>query len=184
MIKRLRPKYTDQQLKQIYAKPHDSKQWLDHWIRVAQTREMVKWVCEFDYIKKAADLSCGNANIANATDPSINWYLGDYAPGYEFTGPIEETIHQISNIDLFVLSETLEHLDDPGKVLWEIRQKTRYIVLSTPDNAGDDPNPEHYWSWDTDDIKSMLIDVGFEPFVLNKLQLVDYLYDYQIWGAR
>jgi|ERR1044072_2618402 hypothetical protein len=184
MIKRLRPKYTEQQLKQIYAKPHDAKNWHDHLIRVAQTAELVKWICLDESVKIGADLSCGNANIANSTPMHIGWHLGDYAPGYEYTGPIEETIKQIPNVDIFILSETLEHLDDPGKVLWEIRQKTKHLVLSTPDDAGDDPNLEHYWSWNSDDIKAMLKDVGFEPFVLNKLQLVEYLYDYQIWGCR
>ena len=184
MIKRLRPKYTEEQLKEVYNHPHDHRNWTDHLIRVSQTAEMVRWICMDEAVKTGADLSCGNAHIANQQDPRIRWYLGDFAPGYEFTGPIEQTIHQIPGVDIFLLSETLEHLDDPGKVLWEIRQKARFIVLSTPDDAGDDNNPEHYWSWSVDDVEGMLKDVGFEPFVLNQLKLYDYYYDFQIWGAR
>ena len=186
MIKRVRPKYSDAELKRIYARPHDHKNWHDHLIRVSQTSEMVKWICLDENVKTGADLSCGNAAIVNSVfaPRPIKWHLGDFARGYQYHGPIEETIKQIPDVDIFVLSETLEHLDDPGKVLWEIRQKTKTIVLSTPDDAGDDPNPEHYWSWNTTDIEDMLKDVGFEPFVLNQLKLYDYLYDFQIWGAR
>jgi hypothetical protein len=183
MIKRTRPKYSDAELKKIYAKPHDASNWHDHLIRVSTTQEIAKWIALDEDVKSVADLSCGNGAIIDSI-PNVRRYKGDYALGYEFVGPIEETILQIPQVDMFILSETIEHLDSPQFVLDRIREKTRYLVLSTPDDAGDDPNPEHYWSWSSDDVKGMLEKAGFNPFVLNKLNLVDYLYDYQIWGAR
>jgi hypothetical protein len=182
-MKRLRDKYSEEELKEIYAKPHNANNWHDHLIRVSTTQALVKWIALDEDVKSIADLSCGNAAIAKCIS-NVKLYLGDYAPGYKYCGAIEETIHQIPHVDLFILSETLEHLDDPERVLKDIRTKTTNLVLSTPDNAGDDPNPEHYWSWDTDDIRKLLKRTGFKPFVLNKLQLVNYLYDYQIWGAK
>ena len=183
VIKRLRKKYSDEELKEIYAHPHDANNWHDHLIRVSTTQALVKWISLDEDIKSIADLSCGNAAIAKSVS-GVELHLGDYAPGYQYTGPIEETINQIPHVDLFILSETLEHLDDPKGVLRDIRKKTTKIVLSTPDDAKDDPNPEHYWSWNYEDVKDMLVGAGFEPFVLNRLQLEDYLYDYQIWAAE
>lgn len=183
MIKRVRPKYTDIQLKEIYARPHDSRFWHDHSIRVSQTSELAKWIASNEDVNTVGDLSCGNALIAKSI-PCVKIYLGDFAPGYRYEGPIEKTIKDIPHVDLFILSETLEHLDNPQFVLDRIREKTKYIVLSTPDNAGDDPNPEHYWSWNMNDVKVMLYKAGFEVFVSNQLRLKDYLYDFMILGAR
>jgi hypothetical protein len=185
MIKRLRPAYTAAQLKEVYSKPHDANNWQDHLIRVSITQELAKWTARTYAVKSAADLSCGNAAIINSLPPEIEKYLGDFAPGYKYTGALEQTIRQIPSVDLFILSETIEHLDNPLETLDRIRHKTNYLVLSTPDDAGDDTNPEHYWSWDSEDIKYMLKKAGFEDvLVYNKLVLNEYMYDYQIWVVK
>lgn len=182
MIKRLRPKYSNEELKCIYAEPHNHKRWHDHLIRVSVTTEVAKWRSISD-VESAADLSCGNGAIIDSLN-GIKKYKGDFAEGYEFCGPIEETIELIPNVDLFILSETIEHLDEPQKVLEKIRNKTKYLLLSTPDGEDNDDNPEHYWGWDTEGIESMLKKAGFEPVVLNVLKLKEYLYDYQIWLCK
>ncbi len=182
MIKRLRPKYTEKELKQIYAKPHDHTNWHDHLIRVDVTIQIAKWMTTYG-VNSVADLSCGNAAIANSLEIA-DTYLGDFAPGYYYCGPIETTVNLIPNVDLFICSETLEHVDNPLEVLKAIRKKTKYLVLSTPEAAFDDTNPEHYWAWDSDGIKELLQEAGFEAVVFNSLKINDYTYDYQIWGCR
>lgn len=178
MIKRLRDRYTDEQLKQIYSKPHEHHHWLDHIIRVSRTIDVAK---DIEGIGSVADLSAGDAAIINSLDVP-NKYIGDYAPKYEFEGPIERTINKIPEVDLFICSETLEHVDDPVYVLSLIRAKTKKLLLTTPEGKFDDTNPEHYWAWDKEGIEKLLIHAGFNPVRYEKLELAEqYYYDYQIW---
>src|SRR5207253_9358794 len=75
--------------------------------------------------------------------------LGDIAPGYDHCGPIEETIDHLrwDKADLFILSETLEHLNDPDRVLRQIRNRTDMLKLSTPVVEDNDYNPQPVWGW-------------------------------------
>jgi hypothetical protein len=181
MIKRLRPKWSDAELKKIYATPHDHTAWKDHILRVNKTLEIAQGI---DGVKSVADLSAGDAFIIIALGLSKT-YIGDYAPRYEYTGPIEQTIEQIPDVDLYICSETLEHLDNPVEVLKQIRQKTKYLLLSTPHAKFDDVNPEHYWAWDKDGIAELLAQADFEPIQFHLLELAnDYYYDYQIWVCQ
>jgi hypothetical protein len=178
MRKRLRKKYSEQELKLVYAKPHEHHHWEDHRIRVEYTIEVAK---QIKGVESVADLSAGDATIINALNVS-NKFIGDFAPKYEFEGPIEDTIDQIPNVDLFICSETLEHVDDPLYVLQKIRNKTNKLLLTTPEGKFDDNNPEHYWAWDNEGIRKLLIQAGFNPIRYDKLELAKkYYYDYQIW---
>lgn len=183
---RLRPKWSDDDLKRIYAVPHDSSRWSDHKLRVDTTIQTVKWMEPWSI----ADLSCGDARIARgAVKDGAELYLGDYAPGYEFTGPIEETIDQIPHVNLVILSETIEHLDDPDLVLRKIRAKSDMLVLSTPDGEGiyypDPGNEQHYWGWTSEDMHKMLVEAGWNPVVHQSINFYDprFIYNFQIWGC-
>lgn len=181
MRTRLRPVYTDDQLLNIYPKPHNHSQFKDHILRVEKSIELLK---QYNTYESIADLSAGDATIINSLE-SDKKYIGDYAPGYKFTGHINDTIKQIPNVDLFICAETLEHLDDPDTTLKTIRKKTEYLFISTPHNEDNDNNAEHYWSWNNDDIQQMLINAGFDPvfYMLQKLK-PNYLYDFQMWICK
>ncbi len=185
---RLRPKWSNDELKRIYAVPHNSSHWRDHHLRVDTTIQTAIWM---GGTRSIADLSCGDAKIARgASELSTRIYLGDYAPGYEFCGPIEETIELIPQVELFILSETIEHLDDPDAVLRQIRAKAEKLVLSTPDGEGinyDDPgNEQHYWGWTADDMCEMLTEAGWNPEVHQSINFHNpaYIYNFQIWGCN
>lgn len=186
--KRLRPAYSPGELARIYATPHDHTKWQDHQLRVAATVEVGKWMGQAGGFRSAADLSCGDAAILRGIgDVAGHLHLGDFAPGYPYTGPVEETIHLIPPVDLFVLAETLEHLDDPDKVLAAIRLNTRTLLLSTPVDAWDDPNDEHYWAWSRADVEEMLTAAGFEVTVYSAVDFRMYghgCYQFGIWGCR
>lgn len=179
MIRRFRPKYSDEELAELYPAPHEHTQWPDHRLRVATTIALAKIWFE---PKSVADLSCGDgailASFAGQTDAL---YFGDIAGGYTYHGPIEETIEQIPRVDLYVCSETLEHLDDPPTVLKQIRAKAAHLVLSTPNDEQSDANPEHYWGWDVDDVRGLLKGAGFTPVILSTVGFDDTKYGYQIW---
>jgi 2-polyprenyl-3-methyl-5-hydroxy-6-metoxy-1,4-benzoquinol methylase len=186
MRKRLRPMPSADELAKLYAKPHDHRQWEDHLFRVDVTSAIAHHLLPPG--GTVADLSCGNALIARRLGQShgANLVLGDFAPGYEHTGPIEQTIEQIEPVDLFICSETIEHLDDPDAVLRRIRAKTDRLILSTPDGEDDDSNPEHVWGWDAEAVEKMLREAGFIPDIHATVDLrpAGGIYAYQIWACR
>ena len=184
--RRLRPKYTDEQLRQIYRNPHNSDNWEDHKVRVRQTIALgQEAIMPRDGL--IADLSCGNAKIA--WELAVHFdigvpFLGDFASGYLYTGPIEKTINQLGpNVNLFICSETIEHLDDPDAVLRKIRGRSSQLLLSTPIGESDTVNPEHYWGWDEEAVELMLQNAGWAPQLRTSLAFYNpnFSYNYQIW---
>jgi hypothetical protein len=172
----------------MYARPHEHSVFPDHLLRVDVTYAVAGWLLPPSgaYV---ADLSCGDGAVANRLVKAHGAYatLGDIAPGYPITGRIEETIEHLSRIyDLFICSETIEHLPDPDTVVHRIRTKTRYLVLTTPVGEPDPNNPEHLWAWDKEDIDDMLDRAGFRPVVYAclDLRLSGYPYHWGIWGCR
>lgn len=182
---RLRDKLSNQELAHYYSKPHRHSQWPDHIQRVLRTIEAGLRLTATGWIGSVADLSCGDGTVAKALAASVysDPILGDFAPGYEFTGPMEQTILQIPTTDLFVCCETLEHLDDPEYVLSEIGHKAEWLLLSTPNCDYADDNPEHLWAWDKDAIWIMLQDTRWMPVAYEE-SYTGRGYRYQIWTAR
>lgn len=182
-IQRLRAKHSPEALAEIYATPHQHGRWRDHRVRVSVTTELARGLLEDTTISSVADLSCGDGTIARSLDLERT-VLGDFAPGYEHTGPIEETIEKIEPVDIYICSETIEHLDDPLPVLAAIRTKTRYLVLSTPVEAWGETNPEHYWAWSKLDVEGLLLKAGFtvlRPYVELDMRNSWSPYAFGIW---
>lgn len=181
MITRLRPEYSDEELAKIYAKPHDHSGWKDHRQRVKNTIALAKW---FENVTSIADLACGDGFIIDALDAPVK-YKGDFAPGYEICGAIEDTILGIPNVDLFICSETIEHVNNPIGVLSAIRAKARFLILTTPNDEDNAGNPQHYWGWNMEDMKYLLERTGWKIEVSNLLCFSDpsLNYDYQMWAC-
>jgi hypothetical protein len=149
---------------------------------------------DLDSTSVVADLSCGNAEIPTriARHFGCHWWLGDLAPGYAFQGPIELTVEFLRDslgpdddkVDLFVLSETIEHLADPWLVLERIGSVADRLLLSTPidERVGTD-TAEHIWGWGTEDVRGMLVGAGWWPTDLIELRPSEG-YHYQIHLAR
>lgn len=180
---RLRPAHDEAALARIYARPHDHTQWIDHKVRVQVTAALIRSLS--GRLPSVADLSCGDASIVSAVRAETR-ILGDFAPGHEYTGPIEATIEQIPAVTLFVCCETLEHLDNPDVTLKAIRGKTEYLAVSTPVEAFDDRNLEHYWAWDREAVEAMLNEAGFTVNVYSELDLrpANGEYSFGIWWCR
>lgn len=180
---RLRPAHDADVLARIYAKPHDHTKWLDHKVRVATTAQFTHSLT--GRVDSGADLSCGDGTILSSLDVGTR-YFGDFAPGYPLTGPVDETIEQIPNVDLFVSCETLEHLDDPDATLKLIRGKTKTLTLSTPVDAFQDTNLEHYWAWSREGVEAMLTDAGFTVVAYASIDFRPAGGEYQfgVWYCR
>lgn len=194
---RLRGPYSAVELHALYRRPYDHTRWRDHVLRVEHTISLGCQLARGQDLTLLADLSCGDGAVPlgiQAQCPEVDWHprspiLGDYAahPRLDFVGPIEHTLGRLPlTVDLFVLTETLEHLDDPAAVLAGIRQRARWLLLSTPLTFGRDDNPEHYWSWDADGVAELLEGAGWEPVVQSTLDLtwIPGSYRFGLWGCK
>lgn len=186
-IRRLRPAHPPERLHEIYAEQYDHTQWPDHVQRVRTTIDCIHAWTTRSQRRVVADLSCGDAAIARGLDDAACLILGDYVHNdeYAFTGSIEHTVKLIGSVGLFILSETLEHVDDPVSLLIAIRQRAGYLVLSTPLDERDDQNEEHYWGWDEEGIRDLLFLSGWSvrARTLFTPKVDELYYTYQIWGA-
>jgi hypothetical protein len=188
MIKRLRPQYSNDELAEVYTHPYDHTRWSDHIQRVAFTQQFIREVLAERDLTSVADLSCGDAAIPLGVGLQRHKvFLGDYVEreGYDYHGRIENTIISVPDVDLFILSETLEHIDDPVALLKLIRARADTLVLTTPLGEQDDGNPEHYWGWDRDGVESVLELAGWWPdrCVLFTPEVPEVYYTYQVWMA-
>jgi hypothetical protein len=103
--------------------------------------------------------------------------------------PIEDTLSEGRVYDLVVLTEILEHVEDPVAILRMARQCAKSVVASSPlipYNGRLDDNPEHLWQFDAPGYDEMLKEAGWTPitFVPVTLTPVQFVYDFQIWGAQ
>lgn len=161
MIKQLRPFHSPEYLAEMYAQPHNHNLFgRGHYIRVELTKVLFKELCGSVNAKSGADLSCGNGEIIQSF-PLNDCFLGDFAPGYRFTGPLDKTLKEIPKVDVYVCSETLEHVEDPKDILSKIRGRSKSLVLTTPIEKWDDTLAEHYWAWDREGIESLLEETGW-----------------------
>lgn len=186
MITRIRPAHDPDTLDKMYAAPHSTSDFIDHGFRVADTVAAVRAWTPWPSWMSAADLSCGDGAILNAI-PAARKVYGDLAPhpDHQLTGPLESTLPRLEQVELYVCCETLEHLDDPLAVLQLIRDRAGFLLLSTPIDAWDDDNPEHYWVWNREGVEGLLRRAGFEPtdFTTSDHRASGFRYCFGIWFA-
>lgn len=182
VVRRLRPYPDADELTRMYARPHDGSIPV-HQERIALTIALGRqW---FGPQQRVTDLSCGDgAQIPRGLETE-HLYLGDLAPGYEFTGPLHDTVFQPPGGGLFVLSETLEHLNDPTDALASIRGRYDRLLLSTPWVGADeqDGNPEHVWAMDVVDVAWLLERTGWKARHFEVFDRRPHAYRWQIWGC-
>src|SRR5262245_20743210 len=187
-IRRLRPTYAPLELREIYDHQYDHTQWPDHVMRVEATLDCIHAWTTPSMRRIVADLSCGDAEIAKRIADTKLLLLGDYVENdaYPYHGRIEHTVMLLGFVNLFILSETLEHIDDPWNLLHWIHDKSAYLLITTRLDEQTDDTPEHYWGWDEDGIRDLLRDTDCEP--VNHIIFVppvkDPYYTYQIWLAK
>lgn len=188
MIRRLREAHPPEDLAAIYAEPHDHRRFgHGHHLRVEATKVLARWMVAAGELTSVADLSCGNGEIALSLGlQPRNVLLGDFAPGHAYTGPLEQTLPRIREVDLYICSETLEHLDDPERALFLMRDAADHLVLTTPIEAWEDANSEHYWAWDRNGVESLFARSGWVPtmFMTVDSRVLGEAYQYGIWSCR
>lgn len=176
MRTRLRPAYTPEQLKLVYSNVYPD--WIGHPERRRVTAQLAMSIYSGEGL--VVDLSCRDGAIEKMmTIPDGKLMLGDLMT----VGPMEEALMVVPHCELFICSETLEHLDDPDWVLRQIRLVSDKLILSTPcDEPNAASNIEHYWSWGADDVEAMLVEAGFTN---NQLTLcTPHGFTFQIWRCE
>lgn len=175
----LRPFYTPEELSRVYDHTYNHAGFPDHIERVAETVSVLDSLAAAVGARSIADLSCGDgAIVSHSSHPWERKILGDLTT----TGPIETGLAALDHVDVYLCSETLEHVEDPDAVLRLIRSRADYMLLTTPHGENNDVNPEHYWGWDATDLRSMLSAAGWEDCKVKLFTPTSVVYyTFQIW---
>ncbi len=177
-MRKLRAFYDDDAERALYKHPYDHKKWHEHVARVAATVDITQRLIDQLGHVTVADLSMGDGAITKALTNVTIQHARD--------GDIEHDVLEIDPVDLFICTETIEHLRAPWTVLEAIARKTKWLVLSTPlDESPEDGNWEHYWSFTEDDVATLLWQSGFRGNrVLFLIKQEGWVYTYQLWTAE
>lgn len=178
-MRKLRRFYTPDEIAGIYANEYDHTRWSEHVERVRRTIAIANVLIEVNQLRTAADFSAGDRAVA----AGLHGITGGLRTS---DGDIEGDLAELPGVvDLFVCTETIEHLEAPWTVLERVAEKARWLVLSCP--LDEDPkigNYEHYWSFDTVDVDNMLACAGFDDRKMYLLTGEGWTYEYQLWTAR
>lgn len=174
--------------------------WPDHRARALVTGALIAWLEQDTVI----DPACGDGSIvlhANRLRSLSEVRLNDisvptidsirFAPLPDWTyssGTIEGLLDPElgQQFDVIVLTEILEHLEDPDLILRLAALKARFLVASSPEmrKGQTDTNAEHLWQFDKRGYEKMLTDNGWRTFQYTHLGFPATEYDFQIWLAE
>ena len=197
----------------LYPEPFDytnavrsNEDWPDHRLRALVSGAMLAWMQPTSVL----DVACGDASIVRyalglprATGGIQHVYLNDIskaqieslkvAAGFKLALidtklsnlPVDELLQTITGkVDVIVMTEILEHVEDPDLILRLAATKTDQLLVSSPEmRTGQiDSNPEHLWMFDGQGYETMLVEAGWR--VVQKTHLTFRSeYDFQIHVA-
>ena len=181
-VRKLRRFHDAATLRAIYDHTYNSGQWPEHVQRVTFTRELIQRLIDEHGLTTMADLSAGDTEVTKSLRGLDSRHYRDYSDNGD---DILDLLAALARpVDLFVCTETIEHLEAPWTVLERIREKTKWLVLSCPNNESNTENWEHYWSFTQNDVRDMLTHAEFTDVNLHLLCGSGWNYDYQIWTAK
>lgn len=142
--------------------------------RLFLTAGLVNYLKHHYGIKEVTDLGCGDGGLLEViTNTSLGIRLAgidlskanvDYAKEHRpYLNIIHEDFTSIDKISSEVITccETLEHLDDPKKLLKALDCK--FLITSVPMNENARRNsPYHIWAWNEQEFQKTLKDCGFK----------------------
>lgn len=180
-----------------YQAVRDNHVWRDHELRLLTTAGAIAWLEP----RTVADPACGDASIEMALLRLTNvdrLFLGDISrpqieyisraaeltkvPTEFFAGEALAFMDTLTFVDVMVLTEILEHVEDPESILRAARGKASHLVASSPrDEVVGQNNHEHVWSWGKDDYRAMLVSTGWKPIAYQELSFDPPFYTFQLW---
>jgi SAM-dependent methyltransferase len=99
------------------------------------------------------DVGCGSKPYLPFFEAAVAEYVGLDAgsnPVAELEGPAEEIPAPDASFDLVLCTQTLEHVNDPARVVRELRRVTApggRVLASTHGVHYYHPNPDDFWRW-------------------------------------
>jgi 2-polyprenyl-3-methyl-5-hydroxy-6-metoxy-1,4-benzoquinol methylase len=186
-----------QEVSADYQVVRDNTLWPDHVLRSLLTAGAVAWLKP----ETVCDPACGDASIvtlANRIHPIRRAYLNDISVpqitalreanlGYKVTfsaGDAGVALRRMGPADVIVLTEILEHIEDPDQLLRMARIRGRFLVASSPLNEQDNNNHEHIWGWDKAGYGDMLRAAGWEPIAYTEVFPRPFYYTFQLWVCQ
>jgi 2-polyprenyl-3-methyl-5-hydroxy-6-metoxy-1,4-benzoquinol methylase len=98
------------------------------------------------------------------------------------------TLERLDQVDAIVLTEILEHIENPDDLLMLAHNKARWLVASSPivREGVADHTMQHVWSFDMDGYREMLEGAGWKPKFWGTANCADHPYadGFQVWGAE
>lgn len=155
--------------------PHLEQEW--HRPRLEQAAAFVRFWTDRQPVKDrtVSDLGCGDGGLLSLLKGpgDIQAWGYDFAPA-NAAGWSERDV-QGQALDVFgadiqrvtlgnvvVMTEVLEHLEDPHGVLRWARGRGRALVCSSPWNESQNNHcPEHAWAWDLEGYAAMIQQAGW-----------------------
>ncbi len=176
-----------------YQVARDNNTWPDHVLRYLATAAAIAWLRP----DSVCDPACGDGSVVSTlnmlmpvraylsdiSQPSIDALRESHSRSVVCMDATERLVTLPETVDVVILTEFLEHIEDPDAMLRVARSRANHLVASSPvSEAGG--NPEHLWSWDTDGYRTMLIATGWEPVSLQLVSFETFPYTFQIWTAK
>ncbi len=143
----------------------------------------------FGRVGSIADMSCGDAYITRALAEysGVEPLLGDLTPGHEYQGELHDTVVQIPRVELFVCTNTAEHLDDPDADLALVRERCDKMLFSVAVDEWGESAGDHYWAWSREGVEEMLAGASFQVSAYLELDMTPHWYrncKFGMWALR
>lgn len=119
------------------------------------------------------DLGCGDGGLLSLLPEHITATGFDFQPsnqagwadraviayGWNFV----EQWDEIPQADVYVMTEVLEHLNDPHEMVRRVRRRNAQLVASSPWTETYESHDEcHAWAWDMEGYANMIRTAGFK----------------------
>lgn len=182
-MKKLRRFMTPAEFAKNYATQFNHRSHYSHVERIEHTVKIAQELIDKEGIKRIADFSAGDRAVVNGLHGYEDAWLHDITD--DGVDIVERLRAETFTYDLFICTETIEHVEQPWTLLEEIAPRTRWLLLSTP--LDEDPaknNWEHYWTFEATDIDDLLTQSGFVGRLVEAHQPVGSPYTFQTWVAR
>jgi SAM-dependent methyltransferase len=167
----------------------------DHAMRTMVTAGMMATIAP----RTVLDPACGDASVLEVLyklRPFDMGYLVDISqlqidvitpsfPHEKRRGDLYDALDNSARVDFIVLTEVLEHLEEPERALRLARLRGDLLIASSPiGDPEDGRNHEHLWAWDEAGYGEMLESEGWVPFAKSILTYPGSPWNSQIWMAR
>lgn len=179
-----------------YTTTRNNYESVNHRVRALTTGAIL---ASLDSVETFLDPACGDASILEAAYTLRKFTsatLGDIShaqilainPEFPHTKVVSDIWTKLSNSpkhDCVVLTEILEHLEDPDRILRLARSRGDWLVASSPiGDPEDGRNGEHLWAWDQSGYQEMLFDAGWDARLSCVQRFWGTPWNTQIWLAQ